>query len=104
MNIIVDRPQLVKVVKLYLTRFFGDLTPKTSEKEPNSVFYVNSENENIISYDENTNHVWIDYISIWSKLESLFYLNYGDIQLIMKEWLEEHYNLKGVTPIYWYFR
>jgi len=30
-------------------------------------------------------------------LESFFYLNNDDIQLIMKDWLEEHYNLKKVT-------
>jgi len=100
MNIIVNKPQLVRAVKSYLTRFFGDLTPKTSEKNPNSVFYVNSENEIIILYDENTNDVWISYTSIWLKLESLFYLKYQDIHLIIKDWLEEHYNLKGVTP-YW---
>jgi hypothetical protein len=94
MNIIVDKPQLVRAVKSYLTKFFGDLTPKTSEKDPNSVFYVNSENEIIILYDEDTNHVWIDYGKIWSKLESLFHIKYDDIQLIMVDWLGEHYGLR----------
>jgi hypothetical protein len=102
MNIIVDRPQLVKAVKLYLTRFFGDLTIKTSKDYPDSVFYVDSDNEILMEYDKKTNDVLIDYISILSKLASLFYLNYGEIHLIMKDWLEEHYNLKGVTPLFSY--
>ncbi len=100
MNIIVDRPRLVKAVKLYLTKNFGNLTPKTSKDYPDSVFYVDSDISILMRYDENTNDVWISYTSIWLKLESLFYLKYQDIHLIIKDWLEEHYNLKGVTP-YW---
>jgi len=98
MNIIVDRPQLVKVVKLYLTKNYGNLTPKTSSKYPDSVFYVNSDNVILMGYDKKTNYVRIDNTNIWSKLERYFYLNYDDIQLIMKDWLEEHYGLRGVTP------
>jgi hypothetical protein len=98
MDIIVDRPQLVRAVKSYLTRFFGDLPAKKHKDNPNSVFYVNSDDEVMMEHDKNTNNVWIDYFKIWSKLESLFYIKNDDIQLIMKEWLEEHYNLKGVTP------
>ena len=99
MNIIIDRPQLVKVVKLYLTKSFGNLTPKTSKDYRGSVFYVNSDNDILMEYDEQTGYVWIDNNSIWSKLESLFSLNYDDIELIMKGWLAEHYNLIWVKPI-----
>jgi hypothetical protein len=98
MNIIVDKPQLVRAVKLYLTKSFGDLTPKTHPKHPDSVFYVNSDNVILMKYDKTYKNIWIDYGQIWSKLQSLFYLKYGDIQLIMVDWLEEHYGLSGVTP------
>ena len=98
MDIIVDRPQLVRAVKSYLTKFFGDLTPKTNKDYSGSVVYVNSDNEDIMEHDKNTNNVWIDYGKIWSKLESLFYIKNDDIQLIMVDWLEEHYGLSGVTP------
>jgi hypothetical protein len=97
MDIIVDRPQLVRVVKLYLTRFFGNLTTKTTFRYPKSVFYVSSDNKIIMEYDKKNKEIWFDYDNIWSKLESLVSLNYDDIQLIMKDWLEEHYNLKKVT-------
>jgi hypothetical protein len=98
MNIIIEKPQLVKVVKLYLTKNYGNLTPKTSSKYPDSVFYVNSDNFIPMRYHPKNKDIWIDYNSIWSKLERYFYLNYDDIQLIIKDWLEEHYNLKGVRP------
>ena len=41
MNIIVDRPKLVRVVLLYLNNNFGDLTPTSYSNIPGKVFYVN---------------------------------------------------------------
>jgi len=94
MNIIVDRPQLVRVVKLYLTKSFGDLTPKRHKDYPDTVFYVNPDNDILMEYDKEIDYIWIGYNKIWSKLELYFPLKYNDIQLIMKDWLEEHYNLR----------
>jgi hypothetical protein len=99
MNIIVSKPMLVKVVKLYLTKFFGDLTPKTISGYPDSVFYVNSDNQIIMEYDTDLKHVWMSYKLIWSKLESYFSLKLTNIKLIMKAWLKEHYNLKSPQPL-----
>jgi hypothetical protein len=97
MDIIVDRPQLVRVVKLYLTKSFGNLTTKTTLRSLKSVFYVSSDNKIIMEHDKQNKEIWFDYDNIWSKLESFFYLNHDDILLIMEDWLEEHYNLKKVT-------
>jgi hypothetical protein len=63
-----------------------------------------------MEHDKQNKEIWFDYDNIWSKLESLFYIDYEDIQLIMKDWLEEHYNLSGITPLafngsaWWSFR
>ena len=100
MNIIVDKPQLVRAVLLYLNNNFGNLTPKTTEKYPNSVFYVKSDNEVMMEYDKENEYFFIHYENIWSKIESLFHLNYDDTQSIMKVWLEEKpYELVGIKPI-----
>ena len=98
MNIIINRPQLVRAVLLYLNKYFGNLTQKTSSKYPNSVFYVDSDNEVLMEYDKENLYVWIHYDEIWSKIESLFHLKYDDIKSIMKHWLDETYKLKGITP------
>ncbi len=98
MNIIVDKPQLVRAVLLYLNNNFGNLTPKTNSKFPNSVFYVNSDNEVMMEYGEKV--VVIHYKQIWSKIESLFHLEYKDIKSIMKVWSEETYKLEDVKPHY----
>jgi len=93
MNIIIDRPQLVKVVKLYLTKSFGDLTPKKSKEYVNSVFYVNSDNVAIIEHCKLTDHLFISHQDIWSKLESYFPIKGNDIGLIILDWLVDHYKL-----------
>ena len=96
MDIIVDKPQLVRVVLLYLNNNFGDLTPKKRKDKPNISFYVNSNNEVMMEYLQENEEVWINYVHIWSKIESLFHLNYRETQSIMKVWLEETYKLEGV--------
>jgi hypothetical protein len=98
MNIIVERPQLVRTVLLYLNMNFEDLTLKTSINRPNSVYYVNLNDEVMMEYDKGTERVYINYGQIWLKIESLFHLNYSDVQSIIKVWLEESYKLEGVTP------
>ena len=103
MNIIVERPQLVRAVLLYLNKNFGNLTPKKHKDHPNSVFYVNSDNEVMMEYDKEKEYVFIHYENIWSKIKSLFHLNYNDIQSIMKVWVEEDYKLGGVTPELYHF-
>jgi hypothetical protein len=96
MDIIVDRPQLVRVVLLYLNMNFGNLTPKTSSKRPESVFYVDSDNQIMMEYDKKNEFVFIHYDHIWSKIESLFSLNYSETKSIMKHWLERDYNLRNL--------
>ena len=100
MDIIVDRPQLVRVVLLYLNKNFGNLTPMTNSEFSNSVFYVNSDNEVLMEYNQENSYVYIHYDYIWSKIESLFSLNYRETQSIMKVWLERDYNLMNLKRLF----
>ena len=96
MNIIVDRPQLVRVALLYLNNNFGNLTPKNSSEYPESVFYVDSHNEILMEYDKQYEYVYIHYKNIWLKIKSLFSLNNSETQSIIKVWLERDYNLRNL--------
>ena len=49
-------------------------------------------------YDRKNGEVYIDYDEIWSVLGSKFGLNYTETQKLTKVWLDEVYNLRGVTP------
>ena len=95
MNIIIDRPQLVRVVLLYLNMNFGNLTPKTYTE---LILYVNSDIEVMMKYNKKNGIVFIDYTNIWSKIESLFSLDSSETQSIMRVWLAETYDLRRVTP------
>ena len=98
MNIQVNKHQLERVVIKWLNKHFGDLIPKKHKDHPESVFYVNSNNKIMMEYEQKNGDVYINYDHIWSKIESLFHVNYDEITQIMKVWFEDVYNLEGVTP------
>ena len=97
MNIIVDRPQLFRVVLLYLNTNFGDLTPKELPQFPDSYLFMDPNDNVIMSYYKDL--VTISNSQLWSKLESLFPINDNETLSIIRHWLEETYNLKGVSII-----
>jgi hypothetical protein len=53
----------------------------------------------MMEYDKEFGSVYIHYNNIWSKIESLFSLEYDDIQSIMKVWLERDYNLRNLKLV-----
>jgi hypothetical protein len=55
-------------------------------------------------YNRENDYVYINYDEIWSVLGDKFGLNYSEIQDLTKRWLDEVYNLRGVTPneVYYY--
>ena len=98
MDIQVNKDQLYRVVIKWLSNHFGDLTPKTTEEYPESVFYVNSDNQVMMEYYEKKDSVFIQHQYIWSKIKSIFPITYKETQSIMKVWLEDTYNLEEITP------
>jgi hypothetical protein len=53
----------------------------------------------MMEYDKKYTNVYVHYDEIWSKIESLFHINYDDTQSVMRVWMEEDYNLEGVRPV-----
>jgi len=97
MNIIVDRPQLFRVVLLYLNMNFGDLTPKEHPQYPDTYFFMDPNDNVIMGYHKGL--VTISNPQLWSKLESLFSINDDEVLSIIRHWMEETYDLKGATII-----
>ena len=95
-----NKHQLERVVIKWLNKNFGNLTPKKHKDHPNSVFYLNSNNDVMMEYDEHYEDVYIHNDHIWLNLESLFNLKYDDIQSIIKVWLEETYKLGNLKQIF----
>jgi hypothetical protein len=101
MNIIVERPQLVRAVLRYLNMNFGDLTPKSYLNIPGKVFYVNKQGGTVLEYEEDNEFeptVWVDTTLLWSKITNAFHINYNEIQSILEVWLKgEPYKFEGVA-------
>ena len=101
MNIIVNRPQLVRAVLLYLNKNFGNLTQKTSPKYPNSVFYVDSNGEVLMEYEKENKDFYIEYPQLWNKINYLFSIGHFDTEQILENWLINTYNIEksSLPPI-----
>lgn len=77
---------------------FDDLNVVQSEETPNWTLYRYNPKHNIIIYNKENDDVYVSYKDIWSFLDNNFGLKYPEIQELIKEWLGEVYNLRGVTP------
>ena len=85
------------IVLKWLNKEFGDLTPAVVGDK---TFYVDKDRKPLFFYyqNEKNGYVYISYDKIWVFFESIFGLNTLQTKEILKVWLEETYNLRGVTP------
>ena len=81
---------------------FDDLEQVQSKEKGHLILFRYKKGYNFMIYDTKNEIVNIDYDDIWSFLRSNFGLYHKDIQDLTKEWLDEVYNLRGVTTIYCY--
>jgi len=97
MKIIITESSRDRLVLKWLNREFGDLTPAVVGDK---TFYVDEDRKPLFFYyqDSKNGYLYINPERIWVFFESIFGLNYSDSQAIVKVWLEETYNLRGLTP------
>jgi len=81
----------------YLNQF-NDLTKV--DEFGDKIYYVDKDRLPLFIYfqDRKNGHVSINNDRIWSFFEDVIGLDYEKIQGVIKNWLEETYNLKGLTP------
>ena len=77
---------------------FNDLDVVQSEERQDWTLYRYKKGYNFMIYDRKNDYVYISYDIIWPVLEDKFGLNYTETQELTKVWLDEVYNLRGVTP------
>ena len=97
MKIIITESSRDRLVFKWLNKEFGDLTPVV---KGDRTFYVDEDRKPLFYYyqDSKKGYVYMDYNRIWVFFESIFGLKDPQTQGILKVWLEETYNLRGVTP------
>ena len=69
-----------------------------SEVRPDWSLFRYEKGKNMMVYDRKIETVYINYNEIWSVLSNKFELNYSETEKLTKEWLDEVYNLREVTP------
>lgn len=94
MKYIITESQYNRVIDKFLTRKFEPHEEKTSKEYPNSIFWV--KDGKVILEIENSNKIWV-LGSIWDLASDLFELDYDETKLVINHWLEEHYELGGLT-------
>ena len=97
MKIIITESSRDTLVLKWLNKEFGDLTPVVKDDK---TYYVDEDRKPLFYYyqDSKNRYVYINYERIWFLIESIFGLEELETQDILKVWLEETYNLRGVTP------
>ena len=96
MKYIITESQYNKVIDKFITYQLEPHEEKTSKKYPNSIFWVND--GEIIAEIKKSRYFWVDY-RIWRTISKMFSLEYDETQEVIKEWLEEHYELGSLTPV-----
>lgn len=76
---------------------FDDLEQVQSKEEKHSTLFRYKKGNNYMIYDRKNEDVYINYYEIWSFLEDNFGVSYYETQRITQDWLDEVYNLRGVT-------
>ena len=84
---------------------FNDLIPVEKDS---MIFYVDKNRLPLFTYDPNEKNgdVHINYYRIWLFFEDVIGLDDKEIKGIIKNWLDETYNLGGLTPLrltFYYF-
>ena len=79
--------------------FVPILNQLTEKTDPNSIFYVNiNNNEVYMEYDKKTKYLWVNYIKIWSYFYKNYSSNHEEIRKLMKGLVGEHLSLWDATP------
>jgi len=86
------------IILKWLDNEYGNLTEVVRNNE---IFYVNQDGLPLFVYyrHEKNEPVYIKYEKIWQLLETIFDMDYQQIQDILKIWLEKTYKIMGYTPI-----
>ena len=77
---------------------FDDLNVVQSEENPDWTLFKYEKRNKLMVYNRKRDIVYINYNKIWRGLEIVFFeLNDFEIQELTQEWLDEVYDLRGVT-------
>ena len=86
-------------ISMDFLHLFDDLEQVQSEEKENWTLFRFKKGENLMVYNRKNEIVYINNYEIWLFLEDKFGLSYYETQRITQDWLDEVYNLRGVTTM-----
>ena len=89
--------KLEKLCIKWLNENYSHMVPFIMKEYPDYIFHM-KDGKCILQHNKKNGYVYINYNEIWSFLKSFFGLEYEQRKGIITYWLEETYNLKGLTP------
>jgi predicted choloylglycine hydrolase len=101
MKYIITESQYNNTIDKFITYYLEPHEEIRTKKFPDSIFWV--KDGEVISEIENSEYFWVSP-RIWEYISSMFSLEYSETQQVIKDWLEEHYKLGGLTPEFEWFR
>jgi len=93
MDIQVNKQQLERVVIKWLNKHYGNLTLKEISHIPDSVFYVNSKNKQIMDYTINNKILHVE-VEILVSLMDIFKIHQDNVRSIIRKWVYETYDIE----------
>jgi hypothetical protein len=96
MKYIITESQYNKSIDKFITYIFEPHEEKRTRKFPDSIFWV--KDGEVIAEIEKPKYFYVNY-KIWDNISSMLSLEYSETQQVIKDWLEEHYKLGGLTPV-----
>jgi hypothetical protein len=99
MKYIITENKLNKVALSWMNQNFSSdqLEIVKSEEYPNSVFFRKN-GKVVMEQDKKSKYFYFDYEEIWLFFELFFDLGYGQIQEVLRYWLEKTFKLESYTP------
>jgi hypothetical protein len=92
MDIQVNKDQLDRVIIKWLNKHYGNLTLKEISYIPNSVFYVNSRNKDIMDYTINNKILHVDS-EVLGSLMDIFKIDQVNVRSVIRKWVYETYDI-----------
>jgi hypothetical protein len=100
MKYIITESQLRNAQFAYLDYLFEDMYEVESKKFQGSRVW--KKDDKVVLELEKLDKLWVKY-SVWSDICNMLSLNYYETQQLIKEWVEQHLELEGITPGLRYF-
>ena len=96
MKYIITENQYNNTIDKFITYLFEPHEEKRTKKYPDSIFWI--KDGEVIVEIEKSEYFWVNY-KIWRNIMDILSLEYDETQHGIKTWLEEHYKLRGLTPV-----